>query len=133
MIYKGFDNWDNNMGVGCIYINKDGEIIKRIRRIMLLTIKLKLLWLKFKLYFGALTTLSVNTVLFLTVLGEKVLPYGFLFSTIFIFSFLSIVKIALGNATKTNEKTDWLSIGSFVAGSCIATIFVLILGLLAIV
>lgn len=89
--------------------------------------------IKVQVIFGVLTTLSVNAVLFLTVLGEKVLPYGFLFSTIFIFGFLSIVKVVLANATKNNEKTDWLSVGSFVAGSCIATIFVLILGLLAIV
>ena len=39
----------------------------------------------------------------------------------------------LGNATKDNEGTDWKSIGSFILGSAISTIIVLIMGLVAIV
>lgn len=88
---------------------------------------------KIQFTFGALTTLSVNAILFLSVLGEKVLTHGFVISVLIIFAFVSFIKFMLGNATKDNERTDWKSIGSFVLGAFIATIVVLGLGLAAII
>ena len=88
---------------------------------------------KIQFTFGALTTLSVDAILFLSVLGEKVLTHGFVISVIIIFAFVSFIKLILGNATKDNEGTNWKSIFSFILGSSISTIIVLIMGLAAIV
>lgn len=114
--------------------------------IILFIFIIKLLILKFKfclidklitmkkgqLVFGALITLSINAILFLTVLGEEIIKYGFIAANIIIFIFVSITKIAIGNAVKDNQSTDWKSIFSFIGGSLIASIIVLGLGLLAI-
>ena len=87
---------------------------------------------KGQLLFGALITLSINAILCLTVLGEEIIKYGFVAANIIIFIFVSITKIAIGNAVKDNQSTDWKSIFSFIGGSLIASIIVLGLGLLAI-
>ena len=87
---------------------------------------------KGQLLFGALITLSINAILLLTCLGEEVIKYGFIAANIIIFIFGSITKIAIGNAVKNNQTTDWKSIFSFIGGSIIASIIVLGLGLLAI-
>lgn len=114
--------------------------------IILFILIIKLLILKFKfcfinklitmekgqLLFGALITLSINAILLLTGLGGEVIKYGFIAANIIIFIFVSITKIAIGNAVKNNQATNWKSIFSFIAGSLIASIIVLSLGLLAI-
>lgn len=87
---------------------------------------------KVQFTFGALTTLSVNAIAFLTVLGEEIVKHGFVIAIMIIFAFVSLTKVAIGNTTKDNEDTDWNSIISFVVGSLIATIVTLVLGLIAI-
>lgn len=88
---------------------------------------------KIQFTFGALTTLSVDAILFLSAIGEEVLTHSFVISVLIIFAFVSFIKLMLGNATKDNEGTDWKSIGSFVLGSAISTIIVLVMGLATIV
>lgn len=114
--------------------------------IILFIFIIKLLILKFKfcfinklitmkkgqLLFGALITLSINAILLLTGLGQEVIKYGFIAANIIIFIFVSMAKIAICNAVKDNQATNWKSIFSFIGGSLIASIIVLGLGLLAI-
>ena len=88
---------------------------------------------KFQIIFGAILTLALNAILLLTVLGEAVRTYGFIGAVGIIFTFVSMVRIIIGNATKNDSPTDWKSIGSFVLGAFIATVVVLGLGLAAII
>ena len=84
---------------------------------------------KFQFTFGALVTLALNAILLLTVLGEQILTYGFIGAVLIIFAFVSIIKLAIGNAISDNKSVDWKSIGSFAFGSFVATAVVLLLGL----
>ena len=88
---------------------------------------------KFQFTFGALVTLALNVILLLTVLGEQILTYGFIGAVLIIFAFVSIIKLAIGNAISDNKSVDWKFIGSFAFGSFVATLVVLLLGLAAIV
>ena len=88
---------------------------------------------KFQIIFGAILTLALNAILLLTVLGEPIRTYGFIGAAGVIFTFVSMVRIIIGNATKNDSPTDWKSIGSFVLGAFIATVVVLSLGLAAII
>ena len=88
---------------------------------------------KIQITFGAILTLALNAILLLTVFGEAIHTYGFIGTAGIIFTFISMVRIIIGNATKNDSPTDWKSIGSFVLGAFIATAVVLGLGLAAIV
>lgn len=69
----------------------------------------------------------------LTVLGEQILTYGFIGVVLIIFAFVSIIKLAIGNAISDNKSVDWKAIGSFAIGAAAVTIIIIAFSFLAIV
>ena len=87
-----------------------------------------------ELYFGGWVTALINVIAMCSAGNEPFIVSGFIIAMIIIFIFCSGIRLMMASALKEKEGedcgTDWISFGSFAAGSAISTIITIIMFLL---